>query len=336
MNKMNYKISVIIPIYNVEKWLPECLNSVCEQTLEEIEIVCINDGSPDNSLEILKKSAARDNRIVIIDKDNEGVGAARNDGIKAAKGEFVAFMDPDDKYPDQGTLELLYNAAKNNNVLIAGGYFGCINEKSERIPKSRSYYGIDFSCEGLVEYKDFQCDYQFQAYVFNREFLLRNDLMFPTYARFQDPPFFVKTMTAAGRFYAVNEMTYLYRVGMGKPKFAIKKAYDLLCGVSDNLELSRKMSFARLHYISAMRFFTDATLLTESLMDDAGFDELLWKYIKTAGLINETMITEAGYTLPEPILPKLFIRMLDENRKYKTIMEYRSVRAFEKLFVREK
>lgn len=329
---MSPDVSVIIPAYNVGKWIEECLDSVCGQTLKDIEIVCINDGSTDNTLEIIREFAARDNRIVVIDKENEGVGAARNDGIRAAKGEFVAFMDPDDKYPDQGTLELLYNTAKNNNVLIAGGYFGCINEKSERVPKSRSYYGVDFSCEGLVEYKDFQCDYQFQAYVFNRKFLLSNDLLFPTYARFQDPPFFAKTMTAAGKFYAVNVMTYLYRVGMGKPKFTFKKAYDLLCGVSDNLELSKREHFARLHYISAMRFFTDATLLTESLMDDTGFDELLWKYIKTAGLIDEKLISEGGYSLPEPVLPKLFVKLMDDSRKYRALREHRSVRGLEKLF----
>lgn len=330
------KISVIIPVYNVEKWLPECLDSVCAQTLSSIEIICINDGSPDNSLDILKEYAAKDKRIIIIDKENEGVGAARNDGIRAAKGEFIAFLDPDDKYPAQDTLELLYNAAKKNNVLVAGGYFGCMNENSESVPKSRSYYGVDFSCEGLVEYKDFQCDYQFQAYVFNRNLLIKNNLFFPTYARFQDPPFFTKAMTAAESFYAVNVMTYVYRVGAGKPKFTFRKGYDLLRGISDNLELSAEKNYARLHYISAMRFLTDATVLTESLMSDENFYELLWKYIKTAGLINETLISEAGYTLPEPILPKLFIRLLDENRKYKTIMEYRSVRAFEKLFVREK
>ena len=158
---MNILVSVIIPVYNVERWIRESLDSVCEQALQDIEIICVNDGSPDRSLEILKEYATRDDRIVIIDKENEGVGAARNDGIRAARGEYVAFMDPDDKYPDPDTLKLLYDAAKEHDVLVAGGYFGCINEKSERIEKSRSYYGVDFSCSGLTQYKDFQCDYQF-------------------------------------------------------------------------------------------------------------------------------------------------------------------------------
>lgn len=333
---MSPYVSVIIPAYNVGKWIEECLDSVCGQSLKEIEIVCINDGSTDNTLEIIKEFAARDNRIVIIDKENEGVGAARNDGIRAARGEFVAFMDPDDKYPDQGTLELLYNAAKNNNVLIAGGYLGCMDENSNTIPKDRSYYGVDFSCEGIVEYKDYQCDYQFSAHIFNRRFLIENDLFFPKYARFQDPPFFVNAMTAAEVFYDLNKMTYVYRVGAGKPKITYKKVYDLLLGISDNLEFSKKKGFARLHYISAMRFLTDATILTKSLSDNEAYYDLLWRYIKTAGLIDEDLIAEAGYTLPEPILPELFVELLDESKKYHNIRRYKSIRAFEKLFVRVK
>ena len=76
--------------YNAEKWLRECLDSVSSQSLREIEIICVNDGSPDHSLAILKEYAAKDSRIVIIDKQNEGVGAARNDGIRSARGEFIA------------------------------------------------------------------------------------------------------------------------------------------------------------------------------------------------------------------------------------------------------
>ena len=331
---MNFSVSVIIPVYNVEKWLRECLDSVCGQSLKSIEILCINDGSTDHSLDILKEYVAGDDRIVIIDKANEGVGAARNDGIRAAKGEYVAFMDPDDKYPDSDTLRLLYDAAKKHNVLAAGGYFGCIDENSKPVPKSRSYYGVDFSCSGLIQYRDFQCDYQFQAYVFQKSFLIRNNLFFPRYSRFQDPPFFVSVMTAAETFYAVNQMTYLYRAGIGKPKFKFEKAFDLMCGITDNLVLSKEKGFERLHYLSAMRLLTDAAALVESIIDDNRIYELIWKYIKTAGLIDDEWIADAGYSLPDPILPKLFVHMIEESKRYKSMRKYRLVRGIEKLFVR--
>ena len=83
------KVSVIIPVYNVEKYLRECLDSIVTQTLRDIEIICINDGSTDNSLEILKKYAQKDNRIVLINKENEGVSASRNIGIENAKPEAI-------------------------------------------------------------------------------------------------------------------------------------------------------------------------------------------------------------------------------------------------------
>ena len=334
MDNMSVNVSVVIPIYNAEKWLRECLDSVCGQSLRDIEIICVNDGSPDNSMAILKEYAAQDERVVIIEKENEGVGAARNDGIRAARGEFVAFMDPDDKFPDSDSLRTLYQAATRNHVFVAGGYLECMNENGEHVPKDRSYFGVDFTCEGLIQYKDFQCDFQFSAYIYDRNFLIRENLFFPTYLRFQDPPFFVNTMISAGSFYAVNRMTYIYRVGIEKPRLNSKKVFDLIHGMSDNLKRSKEECLARLHYLSAMRLLTDASYLVEGLADDSAFYDLLWNYIKAAGLIDEDLIAEAGYNLPKPILPGVFVRMADENRQYRALMKHRSYRAFRKLFSR--
>ena len=86
------KVSVIIPVYNVEKYLRECLDSVINQTLSDIEIICINDGSTDNSLEILKEYAENDSRIKIITQENQGQGVARNNAIEAAQGEYLVFV----------------------------------------------------------------------------------------------------------------------------------------------------------------------------------------------------------------------------------------------------
>ena len=90
------KISVVIPVYNVEKYLEQCLDSVIAQSFEDIEVICVNDGSTDSSLEILKRYANNDSRIKIISQKNKGAGAARNVGIENAAGEYVYFMDSDD------------------------------------------------------------------------------------------------------------------------------------------------------------------------------------------------------------------------------------------------
>lgn len=110
-----YKVSIIIPVYNVEKYLKKCLNSVVNQTFKDIEIIIINDGSSDNSLNICKEYSANDKRIKIIDKKNEGVSKARNIGILYATGEYISFVDSDD-WIELNMIEELYNSTVNNSV----------------------------------------------------------------------------------------------------------------------------------------------------------------------------------------------------------------------------
>lgn len=113
------KLSIIIPCYKVEKYLPKCLDSLVTQTLDEIELICINDGSPDSCLEILKDYQKKyGEKIVIIDKKNEGVWAGRQDGIKKARGEYIGFVDSDD-YVHPEFAEKLYKAAADRGADIA-------------------------------------------------------------------------------------------------------------------------------------------------------------------------------------------------------------------------
>lgn len=108
---VNFKVSVIIPVYNVEPYLSACLDSVCHQTLRDIEIICINDGSTDRSLDILQSYAERDSRIQVYSQENRGPGEARNAGIYRAHGEYIQFMDSDDMLePD--VLLYAYEKAK--------------------------------------------------------------------------------------------------------------------------------------------------------------------------------------------------------------------------------
>lgn len=111
------KVSVLIPVYNVEKYLEQCLDSIINQTFTDIEIICVNDGSTDKSGEILKRYAAKDNRIKIVNKKNGGLPSARNAGINAAKGEYLSFVDSDD-YIQPDMIEKLYDAAVKTNAEI--------------------------------------------------------------------------------------------------------------------------------------------------------------------------------------------------------------------------
>lgn len=109
------KVSIVIPIYNAEKYLAECLESLIHQTLKEIEIICVNNGSTDNSQKILEEYAEKDNRINILNNENNGPGAARNFGINAASGEYIGLCDSDD-WVDLDFFEKLYNTAEKYNA----------------------------------------------------------------------------------------------------------------------------------------------------------------------------------------------------------------------------
>ncbi len=109
------KVSVIIPVYNAELYLEECLDSVCSQTLKEIEIICVDDGSTDDSLQILKRYAAADSRIKVLSQPNLFAGVARNNGMAHAAGRYLSFLDADD-YFDTDMLEQMYNAAEKRNA----------------------------------------------------------------------------------------------------------------------------------------------------------------------------------------------------------------------------
>lgn len=109
------KVSVIIPIYNVEKYIEECLLSAMRQTLAEIEIICVNDGTKDDSMRIVRKYADEDCRIIIVEKENGGLSSARNAGVKVAKGEYLYFLDSDD-YIAENMLETLYEECCRNRL----------------------------------------------------------------------------------------------------------------------------------------------------------------------------------------------------------------------------
>ena len=113
------KISVIIPVYNVEKYLSECLDSVLKQTYGDFEAICVNDGSEDGSQRILKQYAQKDNRFHVISQENQGLSGARNTGLNHAKGEYIFFLDSDDTIPEYALETMLKIAEKTNVPLVA-------------------------------------------------------------------------------------------------------------------------------------------------------------------------------------------------------------------------
>ena len=141
------KVSIIVPIYNVEKYLPKCLDSLINQTFKDIEVWAISDGSPDNSVSIIKEYAEKDNRIKCIEKENGGYGSVLEYAIQNITTEYFLICDPDD-WLAEGAIETLYNlATKNNADLVVGAKYLVYNDNDEEVYDSSQYENVNLKIE---------------------------------------------------------------------------------------------------------------------------------------------------------------------------------------------
>lgn len=236
MRYIMIKVSIIIPIYNAEEYLVQCIKSVFLQTLKDLEIICIDDGSVDNSVEIIQKFQLKDERIVLLRQENQGAGAARNFAMKKAKGKYIAFLDADDYYIDKDSLCKMYDICEKVKIPVCGSLRkNIINGVIED-----DTFLLNFPKNEVLCYDEYQIDYNYQNFLFLRQFLEEKKICFPLYRRFQDPPFLVKALYEAKIFIVANTYLYGYRLIDRSSQFNFKNTYDLLCGLTDNLLYSQK------------------------------------------------------------------------------------------------
>ena len=207
------KISIIIPVYNSEKFLSQCLNSTINQTLKDIEVICVNDGSTDNSLNILNHFTSKDKRITVIDKVNEGTGVARNIALNQSKGEFIFFVDSDD-WIDENTCETLYNIAIKNNLDLlqvrslkrfSTDSVKTIEEEYIYLPSYKVVSGKEFS------YYNYTSSYACGK-LWNRQFLKEHNLVFTKHKRGEDQLVAFQGFLHAKRVLIIDYKCYNYRI----------------------------------------------------------------------------------------------------------------------------
>ena len=289
------KISIVIPIYNKSKYINNGFRSLLAQSERGLEIICIDDGSTDGSIEIVKDIARKDSRIKLMTQQNQGAGAARNTGIKAAKGEYIAFLDADDYYPSANTLARLYAAAKTNNALICGGSLITWDGSIARTNFPENLSGNKFEKEGWVNFSDYQYDYAFYRFIYRREFLVKNGLYFPDYRRYQDPPFMLRAFARAGRFYAIPDATYCYRINSAHMDWTRDKVLDLLCGIEDNLKFPAANGYERLLALNYMRLNNDfRNAIVNVAVQYDGEGKILKKLIDVQRAANSGMLAASG------------------------------------------
>lgn len=208
------KFSVIIPVYNVEAYLIECLNSVLDQTFEDWEAICVNDGSTDNSAAILEEYSHKDGRFKMVSQPNGGLSAARNTGLKAATGEYVLFLDSDD-WLETKALEIVSKSLTDEDLLCFSGrrYFekeGIFHE-ADQLKACIYTTGMDYYNENALQSRDFA----FECVVlraYKRSFLMDNHLWFKVGIFHEDDLYTPVACFYAQKVSQVNACLYNYRV----------------------------------------------------------------------------------------------------------------------------
>lgn len=228
------KVSVVMPVYNVETYLREALDSVCNQYLEDIEIICVNDGSTDSSLSILKEYQQKDPRIVIIDKPNSGYGDSMNRGIYSAKGEYIGIVETDDNILPDMYLTLYCIAKEKELDLVKGDILQFMDDGEDRKTK---YISVAGKFPSYYEHViDMQTDYtplyftmNTWAGIYRKEYIYAHNIKhnLTPGASYQDSGFWFQSFIWARRVYFLNRAFYLYR--QDNPNSSINNPDKVYC-----------------------------------------------------------------------------------------------------------
>ena len=205
------KISIIMPVYNDEEYLKEAIRSIQDQTMSDIELICVDDGSTDSSLEILNELSSKYDFIQVFSQENQGSGSARNKGLDVAEGEFIAFLDSDDIYIDNNALKVMYDTAKLHDADIVSANLSSFNPKRNLLNERHNCQKnicFDDYCE--ISPKDYGIPWSFYKNIFKREIIEKYHIRFPDLLRGQDPVFLAKFLSKVDKIYGVPIAFYGY------------------------------------------------------------------------------------------------------------------------------
>ncbi|WP_172136048.1 glycosyltransferase [Adlercreutzia sp. ZJ473] len=252
---MTPRVSVVVPVYNVERYLPSCLESLIGQTLRDIEIIIVNDGSTDGSLSIIKEYASRDDRIVVIDKENGGYGHSMNRGFEKARGEYIGIVESDDCARPTMFQRLYEQGSRHDADVVRSNYFTMSNDGStfgliDVLSLSHAPYYTAFNPQ---DYPDIlRGSPAIWTGIYKRSFLEENNVSFleTPGASYQDTGFMLKVWGAANRAVIMREAFLNYRIDNANS--SVKSGAKVFC-VCDEYESFEEFLSARPERSEAFR-----------------------------------------------------------------------------------
>ena len=297
---MNFLVSIVVPIYNSEKYIGRCINSIINQSYRNLEIILINDGSKDNSLNICKKFAKQDKRIIILNQNNNGVSAARNAGIDIAKGEYISFIDADDSVEKNYIYELVKNSNNGQADVVICGYNDVYSEKRSKI----NIFDNNIEIKGLIN-KDYDNLKKYIKYpwikIYRLNFLKNNNIKFSKqFTDAEDQVFNFQVFSIAQIYNFVNKALYNHyysNLNSLSKQITIKSFYS-------NLE---KLKFEK-NFFELMQVENK-----EIIFNDSGFF-LMRKYV----VIND--ISDNYFEFKNRV--KKITLLMYKKEKYKNLKRY--------------
>ena len=316
MEKNKVKVSIIVSIYNTEDYLRECIESILHQTFSDIELILINDGSTDGSLQIMEKYADLDDRIVIINQENHGLGYSRNLGIDKSQGEYILFVDSDD-YLEKDTVEGLYFDAKSLDLDLLYYSGKIVNDaKDEKYDffnpykrhtefETQVFSGIDYFISEYPDVITSSC-----MVLIKKDFILSSNIRFRSKYFHEDVAYNFKLLVYAQRISICGEELYCRRVrndSITRSKYTMNHVLGLSYASYDILRLTFETNIMNeLCYCYALSFFNQSVNEYFSLSANSEErDEYCDCVSKLMSLLLEIMRKDAKYDVINSVIPQL-------------------------------
>lgn len=254
VTRENCTVSVIVPIYNTEKYLGKCLHSIVTQSYPYLEIICVNDGSTDSCPQIVEEYQKKDSRIVVVNQENRGLSAARNAGTDVAKGQYIVYVDADDFIEVNMIEVLLKNILTHNTDFVIESVWNYDDEIQNRVTREDSYYTMSWLDSSFnnrpISYKEvldklFIIPVMAWAKIYRADFLKNSGVRFPEGLIYEDNPFFFELLFKSKSFSIDRRQLYNYRVNVKKSitKDAGKNYGDMLTIMNMIEQILKKQPF---------------------------------------------------------------------------------------------